>query len=158
MEATGNSHWFVDLLAEIGYADALLAASKPLAGKLYEEIVGRIKQDDASVPYRLRGYWYYSRYETGKDYPIVARRKGDMQAAEEILLDENAMAEGHAYFSVGDSEVSLISLSDYALPLYDADLEARDALTARSSSSRARLTSTGMAKPIWQWRIGTATQ
>src|SRR6187402_3323934 len=64
------------LNAENAYTDALLASSKPLAGKLYEEIVGRIKQDDASVPYRLRGHWYNSRYETGKDYPVVARRPG----------------------------------------------------------------------------------
>src|SRR6478736_2278905 len=83
------------LAAENAYADKLLASSKPLQDKLYEEITGRIKQDDASVPYRLRGYWYYSRFETGKDYAIVARRKGDMQAAEEILLDQNAMAAGH---------------------------------------------------------------
>jgi len=94
------------LNAENAYADALLASSKPLAGKLYDEIVGRIKQDDASVPYRLRGYWYYSRYEAGKDYPVVARRQGSMDAAEEILLDENLMAAGHNFFQVGESEVS----------------------------------------------------
>ena len=105
------------LAAENAYADRLLASSKPLQDTLYKEITGRIKQDDASVPYRLRGYWYYSRYETGKDYPVVARRKGDMQAPEEILLDENAMAEGHAYFNVGDSEVS----QDNALLAYADD-------------------------------------
>jgi oligopeptidase B len=94
------------LAAENRYADAQLASSKALNETLYKEITGRIKQDDASVPYRLRGYWYYSRYEAGKDYAIVARRKGAMTAPEEILLDQTAMAEGHAFFSVGDSEVS----------------------------------------------------
>ncbi len=94
------------LAAENAHADDVLADSKPLAEALYGEIVGRIKQDDASVPYRLRGYWYYSRYETGKDYPIVARRKESMQASEEILLDENAMAAGHEFFSISESEVS----------------------------------------------------
>ena len=94
------------LNAENAYADALLASSKPLAGKLYEEIVGRIKQDDSSVPYRLRGYWYYSRYESGKDYPVIARRAGSMEAPEEVLLEENAMAAGHNFFQVGESEVS----------------------------------------------------
>ena len=64
------------LNAENAYADAVLAPLKPLQDKLYEEIVGRIKQDDSSVPYRERGYWYYTRFETGKDYPIHARRKG----------------------------------------------------------------------------------
>ncbi len=92
--------------AENAYTDALMAPLKPLQETLYGEIVGRIKQDDASVPYRERGYWYYTRYETGKDYPIHARRKGDMQAPEEVLLDLNPMAEGKGYFSVGDMEVS----------------------------------------------------
>lgn len=94
------------LNAENAYTDALMAPLRPLQEKLYGEIVGRIKQDDASVPYRERGYWYYTRYETGKDYPIHARRKGDMQAPEEVLLDLNPMAEGKGYFSVGDMDIS----------------------------------------------------
>ena len=94
------------LNAENAYTDALMAPLKPLQEKLYGEIVARIKQDDASVPYRERGYWYYTRYETGKDYPIHARRKGDMQAPEEVLLDLNPMAEGKGYFSVGDMDIS----------------------------------------------------
>ena len=94
------------LNAENAYTDAVLAPTKPLQEKLYGEIVGRIKQDDASVPYRERGYWYYTRFETGKDYPIKARRKGSMDAPEEILLDVNAMAEGKGYFNVGDAQVS----------------------------------------------------
>lgn len=101
-----NAEMLAYLKAENSYADALLASSKPLQDKLYEEIVSRIKQDDASVPYRLRGYWYYTRFETGKDYPIAARRKGSMDAPEEILLDQNAMAEGKGFFQVGDAEVS----------------------------------------------------
>ena len=92
--------------AENVYADTVLAPTKALQETLYEEIVGRIKQDDASVPYRQRGYWYYPRFEAGKDYPIHARRKGSMEAPEEILLDVNAMAEGKNYFSVGAAEVS----------------------------------------------------
>ncbi len=94
------------LNAENDYTDAVLAPTKPLQEKLYSEIVGRIKQDDASVPYRERGYWYYTRFETGKDYPIQARRKGTMEAPEEILLDVNKMAEGKGYFNVGTGEVS----------------------------------------------------
>ena len=94
------------LNAENAYADAVLASSAKLKDKLYEEIVGRIKQDDSSVPYRLRNYWYYSRYETGKDYPVVARRAGNMEAPEEILFDEPKMAEGHNFFQIGDSDVS----------------------------------------------------
>ncbi|KAF1685281.1 oligopeptidase B [Pseudoxanthomonas broegbernensis] len=117
----GDRAMLAYLEAENAYADALMAPLKPLQDKLYEEIVGRIKQDDSSVPYREHGWWYYSRYETGKDYPVHARRKdgpgvdalsiqaanarGDF-AGEQVLLDVNAMAEGKGYFSVGDYEVS----------------------------------------------------
>lgn len=92
--------------AENAYTDKVMAPLKPLEEALYTEIVGRIKQDDASVPYRERGYWYYTRFETGKDYPIQARRKGSMEAPEQILLDVNQMAQGKGYFSVGDAAVS----------------------------------------------------
>lgn len=101
-----NPEMLAYLNAENAYTDSVMAPLKPLQEKVYEEIVGRIKQDDSSVPYRERGYWYYTRYETGKDYPIYARRKGSMEGAEEILLDVNEMAKGKEYFGVGDWEVS----------------------------------------------------
>ncbi|QGW66778.1 prolyl oligopeptidase family serine peptidase [Lysobacter soli] len=101
-----NADMLAYLNAENAYADAVMAPLKPLENKLYEEIVGRIKQDDSSVPYRERGHWYYSRFETGQDYPIYARRAGSMDAAEQMLLDVNKMAAGKDYFSVGDWEVS----------------------------------------------------
>ncbi len=94
------------LNAENAYADHVLAPLKPLQETLYQEIVGRIKQDDASVPVRERGYWYYTRYETGQDYPIHARREGSMDGAEEVLLNVNTMAQGKGYFSVGGMEIS----------------------------------------------------
>jgi oligopeptidase B len=104
-------------------------------GKLYDEIVGRIKQDDSSVPYRLRGYWYYSRYETGKDYPVVARRQGDMEADEEILHDENAMAAGHNFFQVGESEVSqdnkLLAWADDTIGRRQYTLRVKDIASGR---------------------------
>ncbi|CTP83572.1 Protease 2 [Xanthomonas translucens pv. phlei] len=101
-----NPQMLAYLHAENAYADQLLKPLKPLEDTLYKEIVGRIKQDDSSVPYRERGYWYYTRFESGKDYPVHARRKGSMQAAEEILLDVNAMAAGKGYFNLGDAVVS----------------------------------------------------
>ena len=75
------------LHAENAYADAVMAPLKALKETLYDELVGRIKQDDSSVPYRYKDYWYYTRFEEGREYPIYARRRGDMDAAEEILLD-----------------------------------------------------------------------
>ncbi len=91
---------------ENAYADSMLASTKPLQGKLFDEIVGRIKQDDASVPVRERGYWYYSRFEKGADYPIIARKRGSLEAKEEVLLDQPQMAKGHAFFSISDYSVS----------------------------------------------------
>jgi len=101
-----NPEMLAYLNAENAYADAMLAPLAPLKQRLYDEIVGRIQQDDSSVPYLEDGYWYYTRFESGKDYPITARRKGTMEAPEEILLDQNAMAEGKDYFQVGTWEVS----------------------------------------------------
>ncbi|MGO4261723.1 S9 family peptidase [Lysobacter sp. TAB13] len=101
-----NPQMLAYLNAENAYADAFMKPLKPLEDKLYDEIVGRIKQDDSSVPYRERGYWYYTRFETGQDYPIHARRKGSMEEAEQILLDVNAMAKGKDYFNVGGMELT----------------------------------------------------
>jgi oligopeptidase B len=101
-----NPEMLAYLTAENAYADAALAPLKPLQEKLYGEIVGRIKQDDSSVPYRKRGYLYYSRFETGQDYPVIARRKGAMTAPEEVLLNQAAMGKGKGYFQIGGYEVS----------------------------------------------------
>jgi oligopeptidase B len=92
--------------AENTYADATLAHTKPLQTRVFDEIVGRLKQDDASVPYLMNGFWYYRRFETGKEYPIFARRAGNLNAAEEILLDINEMAKGHDFFDVGGMAIS----------------------------------------------------
>ncbi|MBP3974008.1 S9 family peptidase [Pseudoxanthomonas spadix] len=115
------------LRAENAYADTVMAPLKPLQDTLYEEIVARIKQDDATVPYRQRGYWYYTRYEAGKDYPVHARRKGGMQAPEEVLLDVNVLAQGKSYYSVGAWELS----QDNQLLAYADDAVGRRQYTIR---------------------------
>ncbi|NDD74848.1 MAG: S9 family peptidase [Gammaproteobacteria bacterium] len=94
------------LEAENAWHAKLMAPLAPLQQKLYDEIVGRLKQDDASVPVRHRGYWYYTRYETGQQYPIHARRKGSTSAPEEILIDGNARAAGHGFYQLAALEVS----------------------------------------------------
>jgi len=88
------------LKAENAYKEALMAHTGDLQEKLFEEIVGRIKKTDMSVPYRDQGYYHYTRYEEGKEYPVYCRKEGSLDAEEEILLDVNSMAEGHAYFHV----------------------------------------------------------
>jgi oligopeptidase B len=94
------------LEAENAYRDAYMAPSAALEQKLYDELVARQKPDDASVPVLDRGYYYYSRFVPGLDYAVYARRKAAMTAPEEVLLDGNAMAQGHGYFQIGDTEVS----------------------------------------------------
>ena len=94
------------LEAENAYLDAMMKPTEPLQKKLVDEIVGRIKQDDASVPFKLDDYWYYTRYEEGADYPIFSRKRESLEAPEEIMLDANELAEGHEFFSVRGLEVS----------------------------------------------------
>ncbi|HEU4530421.1 MAG TPA: S9 family peptidase [Steroidobacteraceae bacterium] len=94
------------LADENAYVDAVMAPLAPLQKRLYGELIGRIKQDDATVPYLERGYYYYTRYVTGGEYPIHARRKGSLDAPEEILLDGNALAAGHEFHQIGAFEVS----------------------------------------------------
>jgi oligopeptidase B len=83
-----------------------MKGKKALQETLYKEMLGRIKQTDLSVPYRLGDYIYYSRTEEGKQYPYLCRRKGSMEASEQMLLDLNALAEGKKFMSVGAFAVS----------------------------------------------------
>jgi oligopeptidase B len=95
------------LTAENDYLNKVMAPHRALEQKIYDEIIGRLKQDDASVPQRSNGYWYYSRYETGKQYPIFARKKGSLDAAEEILVDGNDRAAGRDFYQLAALEVSI---------------------------------------------------
>jgi oligopeptidase B len=94
------------LEAENAYKEAMTAHAQALEDRVYGEILARIKQDDSTVPYRLRGHWYYTRFETGEEYPLYARKAGSLDAPEQVMLDVNAMAEGHGFFQVGALAVS----------------------------------------------------
>ena len=91
---------------ENAYTNSVLAPTQALQEELYEELVGRIKQDDASVPVLRRGWWYYTRYETGREYPIYARRRRTMSAPEHVMLDGNALAAGKSFYQIGAWSVS----------------------------------------------------
>jgi len=95
------------LEAENAYLEAKMEFSAELQEKLFQEMRGRIKEDDQSAPYLSNGYYYYSRFETGSEYPIYCRRQGSMDAPEEILLNVNEMAEGYSYFNARGLDVSL---------------------------------------------------
>src|ERR1700674_5353980 len=94
------------LEAENAYTDAVLKPTEGFQEKLYQEMLGRILQTDLSVPYRLRGYSYFTRTEEGKQYPVRCRRRDVEGAPEELLLDLNALAEGHSFLGLGSFEVS----------------------------------------------------
>ena len=94
------------LKAENKYLDTVMADTRSAQEGLFNELVGRVKQDDESVPYLDNGFYYYTRFEKGKEYPIYCRKKGTLTAQEEILVNVNDLAKGFSYYSVGGLEVS----------------------------------------------------
>ena len=94
------------LEAENTYTDTILAHTKGFQEKIFQEIKRRIVESDMSVPYFENGYWYFTRYETGADYPIYCRKKERLEAAEEILFDVNQFAEGYEYYSLSGVKIS----------------------------------------------------
>ena len=101
-----NSEVIDYLNQENSYYQKMTSHTKELQENLYEEMKGRIKEDDSSVPYFYNGYYYITRFETGQDYPIFSRKKGSLSADEEILFNCNELAKGHAYFKLGGLSVS----------------------------------------------------
>jgi len=113
------------LEAENRYTEEVMASTKPLQETLYQEILGRIQETDVSVPVKRDDYFYYTRTEEGKAYSIQCRKRGALDAAEEILLDSNALAEGQKYFRLGNFAVS----PDHRLLAYSTDLEGDETYT-----------------------------
>jgi len=110
-----NYYWLNDreneevidyLERENDYYERMTAHTKDFQSSLFEEMKARIKEDDQSVPYFYNGYYYVTRFETGKDYPIYTRRKDSLQAEEEVLFDVNSMAEGHSFYNLRGLNVS----------------------------------------------------
>ncbi len=111
-----NYYWLNDpenpevikyLEEENKYTETQMQGTKEFRTKLFEEIKGRIKQTDQSVPYKSNGYWYYTRFEEGQEYPVYCRKKETLDAAEEIMLNINEMAKGHNFYAA-----SIAGLSD----------------------------------------------
>ena len=94
------------LEAENAYAEAVMAPLAGLRDELYREMLSHIKQTDISVPYRDGSWWYYSRTEEGLQYPVYCRKADVPDATEEVILDGNALAEGHAFMAIGDTNVT----------------------------------------------------
>jgi len=94
------------LEAENEYTQAVLEPTRELQDELFQEMKGRIKENDQSVPYHKKGYYYYTRYEEGKQYPIYCRKKGSLEAEEQVMLDVNEMAADHGFYQVTGLSVS----------------------------------------------------
>ena len=115
------------LNAENAYREKMMSHTDSFQNRLFEEIKGRIKQTDMSVPYKDNGYFYITRFEEGKEYPIHSRKKGSLDAQEEILLNVNNLAEGHEYYAVGGRTVS----PDNKILAYSEDIVSRRQYTIR---------------------------
>src|SRR5206468_13108802 len=128
------------LRAENAYVDAVMKPTGPFQEALYREMLARIQETDLSVPYREGGYFYYTRTEEGKQYPILARREGSRQAPEEVTLDLNALAEGHGFFSLGAYVVSddgrLLAYSTDVTGFREYTLQVKDLATGEILSER----------------------
>ncbi|BAY43596.1 oligopeptidase B [Scytonema sp. HK-05] len=106
MREQNNPKVIAYLEAENAYTNAMMQHTEALQTKLYEEMLSRIKETDLSVPYRKDDYYYYSRTEEGKAYPIFCRKKGSLDAPEQVLLDQNELAKEHEFLSLGVLQVS----------------------------------------------------
>ncbi len=131
-----NYYWLNDredqnvidyLNAENEYREGIMAHTTDFQASLFKEIVGRIKQTDMSVPYKKDGYFYFTRYEEGKEYPIHARKKETLEASEEIMLNVNDLAKDFDYYAVGGTSVS----TDNQLLAFGEDTVSRRLYTLR---------------------------
>ncbi|MGC6430694.1 MAG: S9 family peptidase [Jejuia sp.] len=109
------------LQAENAYTKTMMLHTEALQKSLFEEMKGRIKEDDTSVPYKLNGYWYITRFEKGKDYPIYTRKKGDLNAEEEVLFNCNEIAKSFVYFKLGGISIS----TDNTMAAFSTDVVSR---------------------------------
>ena len=117
-----NNPEVIDYLnAENVYTKQMTLHTQEFQKSLFEEMKGRIKEDDSSVPYKLNGYWYLTKYEAGRDYPIYVRKKKTLEAEEELLFDCNDMAKDHAYFNLGGISIS----PDNTLAAFSTDTVSR---------------------------------
>lgn len=158
---TDDYAWMVDkekkdpevlayLKAETDYAEAMMSGTKVFQDSLYKEMLARIKETDENVPYKFGDYFYYSRTEKGKQYPIFCRKKGSLTAPEEVTIDMNEMAKGLEYFSIGAYKISdngnLLAFSTDTTGFRQYSLFVKDLITGKISEKIAdRVTSVDWA-------------
>ena len=143
------------------YYQKSTAHTKHLQDELFLEMKSRIKEDDSSVPYLYNGYYYITRYETGKDYPIYSRKKGSLEAKEEIMFDCNEMAKGQSYFNLSGISISednkwaafgvdLVSRRQYTIQI--KNLETGELLPVKLENTTGGSTWAGDSKTLFYTR------
>jgi oligopeptidase B len=137
------------LAAENAYYAQMTAPTRVLQDTLYAEMIARIKQDDASVPAKYKHYYYYTRFEPGREYPIHARRKDAADAAEQVLLDGNALAAGHDFYQIGAQAISpneqLLAYADDSVGRRQYTIRIKDLANGRLLGDEIRNASGAMA-------------
>jgi oligopeptidase B len=145
----GNPAVIAHLEAENAYTESMTAATQPLRDALYAELVGRIKETDLTVPIFDAPYWYYTRTEQGKPYPIYCRKLRSLEAQEEVIFDQNAAAKGRKFFSLGGFEVSpdhqLLALLVDTTGYEDFTLRVKDLRTGKFLRDRKEKLGFGLA-------------
>jgi oligopeptidase B len=137
------------LKAENAYREKMTEGTAAFQEALFREITGRIKQDDESVPYLLNGYYYYTRYEEGKEYPVYCRKKESLEAGEEIMANVNEMAKGYAYYQVGglsvspDNQLAAIAIDTLSRRIYE--IRFKDLQTGEMLPDLMHMASTALA-------------
>ena len=158
-EFVDNYYWLRDkqnpdvrayLEAENVYTDAVMKPTEPLQKKLYDEMLSHIKETDVEVPYRFGDYFYYSRTEAGKQYPIRCRRKGSMDAPEEVVLDLNELGKGQAFISLGAYEVSDDGTLSPTPPTTPASANTRYLSRISAQARTSRNTRSALAQSLGQ--------
>jgi oligopeptidase B len=128
------------LRAEAAYADARMKPTEALQKTLYDEMLSRIQETDVAPPFRKDGYWYYSRTEKGQQYPILCRRNSAMDAPEQVILDQNELAKGKQFLSLGEWDVSddgnLLAYSTDETGFRQYDLHVRDLRTMKDGPEK----------------------
>jgi len=115
------------LKEENSYTESVMSSFKPLEEELFNEMKDRIQETDQSVPEKIENYFYYTRTEKGKQYPIFCRKRSSLKSEEQIYLDENKLAEGHPYFDVGAISIS----PDHKLLAYATDMDGDEIYTIK---------------------------
>lgn len=189
-ERTDEFYWLRDddraepevlayLEAENAYLDASMAHTEGLRQAIYEELVGRIKADDSSVPYRSRGYWYARNYLAGKEQPVYVRMKGSETAAPQVLLDENELGANFEYYRIGNFKVtdddSVLAYAEDTVSRRMYDIRFKNPVTGEMLNAKIEGASTSLAwakdnrtlfyvrrdpdsliaNEVWRHRVGT---